>query len=77
MIVIFGTNDFYYIVLGLTLYTMSVYWFVGIIFMMMDVTLKPSFMRKFKVQEGINEPVDMKRLSKVTCSNSCHEYLSN
>lgn len=74
MIDIFGTNDFNYIVLGLTFYTMSVYWSLGIMFMIMDVTLKPTFMRKFKVQSGTNEPVDMKRLSKVISSDSCHEY---
>ena len=73
-IVIFGTNDFYFTVLGLTLCTMSIYWFFGIIFMITDVSLKPLFIRKFKVQIGTNEPVDMKRISKVIGSNSCYEY---
>lgn len=70
----FGTNHFNFIVLGLILWPMTVYWIFGIMFMICDVTLKPLFMRKFKVQEGTNEPVDKKQLSKVIQINSYHEY---
>ena len=35
---------------------------VGSIYTLMDVTNKPQFLRKYKIQPGTNEPVDLDKL---------------
>ena len=35
---------------------------VGSIYILMDVTNKPKFLRKYKIQPGTNEPVDSAKL---------------
>jgi methylsterol monooxygenase len=45
--------------------TISAYWILGGIYVLMDLTLKPEFIRKYKVQPGTNEPVDKMRLNEV------------
>ena len=42
-----------------------VYWGVGILYTIMDLTLKPQAFRKYKIQHGTNEPVDNWKLLKV------------
>lgn len=44
---------------------MLVYWTFGGIYTFLDVTNKPSALRRYKVQPGTNEPVDRKKLLKV------------
>lgn len=44
---------------------MLVYWGLGSVYTVMDLTNKPQFIRKYKVQPGTNEPVDGKKLIKV------------
>lgn len=39
-------------------YTIALYWTVGAIFIIMDVTNKPSFFRKFKTQPEAHVPLD-------------------
>uniref|UniRef100_A0AAG5CV35 Fatty acid hydroxylase domain-containing protein n=1 Tax=Anopheles atroparvus TaxID=41427 RepID=A0AAG5CV35_ANOAO len=41
----------------LTAYTYGFFWFVGGLFVLMDLTNKPRFLRKFKNQPGANEPL--------------------
>ena len=41
------------------------YWIVAFIFLFMDITNRPKWMRQFKVQPGTNEPVNMIRLRAV------------
>lgn len=48
---------------GPTIVTL-LYWVVGGIYLYMDVTGRPKFMRKFKSQPGTNEPVDGPKLKK-------------
>jgi fatty acid hydroxylase domain-containing protein 2 len=48
--------------LGTNILTLGLYWLVGSIYMFMDITNWPRWIRKYKVQPGINEPVDKKRL---------------
>ena len=48
--------------LGSTIFTISLYWFIGLIYVMLDVSQK---FRKYKVQPGTNEPIGMNRLISV------------
>jgi hypothetical protein len=50
---------------GLTALTMLVYWGLGSVYILLDLTNWPLFMRKYKVQPGTNEPVDGMKLIKV------------
>ncbi|XP_053948541.1 fatty acid hydroxylase domain-containing protein 2 [Anastrepha ludens] len=52
-------------VVGSTIFTMIVYWLVGGIYTFMDLTNRPAFLRKYKIQPGTNEPVESERLMKV------------
>jgi fatty acid hydroxylase domain-containing protein 2 len=45
-----------------TIFTFSVYWIFGGLFTLMDVTSRPSFIRKYKVQPETNEPIDNAKL---------------
>lgn len=47
------------------IYTFSLYWLLGSIFIFMDLTNKPAFMRKYKIQTGTHEPLDFSTLFKV------------
>ncbi|XP_046394002.1 fatty acid hydroxylase domain-containing protein 2 isoform X2 [Ischnura elegans] len=52
-------------VFGSTFIAFFVYWFVGGIYTLLDLTNKPAALRRYKIQPGTNEPVDNKRLMKV------------
>jgi hypothetical protein len=54
---------------GTTIYTFAVYWIIGGIYTIMDITNKPAALRRYKIQAGTNEPVEPKRLMKA--SNGC------
>jgi hypothetical protein len=54
------------VVFGSTLLIMITYWTVGGIYIIMDLTLKPNSLRKYKVQPGKNEPVERIKLYKVS-----------
>ncbi|XP_034671875.1 fatty acid hydroxylase domain-containing protein 2 [Drosophila subobscura] len=49
-------------VLGSTVTIFSVYWLYAALFTIMDITNWPRFIRKYKIQPGQNEPVDLARL---------------
>jgi methylsterol monooxygenase len=42
-----------------------VYWGLGAFYIFLDVTNKPAFLRRYKVQPETNEPVDRSKLKKV------------
>nr|UYO77164.1 fatty acid hydroxylase domain-containing protein 2 like A [Penaeus japonicus] len=64
-IVLACNNDPYVLlVYGPTLSSYALYWSVGAVYILMDVTGKPSFLRRYKVQPGTNEPVEMGPLIK-------------
>lgn len=46
----------------LTAWTYGLFWIIGGLFVYMDVTGKPAFMRKYKNQPGTNEPLDISKL---------------
>ncbi|XP_055616617.1 fatty acid hydroxylase domain-containing protein 2-like [Toxorhynchites rutilus septentrionalis] len=50
---------------GTVIYTIGLYWTIGTIYTLLDVTNRPVFLRRFKIQPGTNEPVDGNRLRKV------------
>nr|XP_017028954.1 fatty acid hydroxylase domain-containing protein 2 [Drosophila kikkawai] len=47
---------------GSTVVIFSVYWLYAGLFTLMDITNRPRFLRKYKIQPGQNEPVDLGRL---------------
>lgn len=47
---------------GTAIITTTTFWLVGGLYLFMDTTGRPKFMRKYKVQPGANEPVPPKRL---------------
>lgn len=53
-------------VVGSTVFTFVVYWFFGSIYTLMDLTNRPAILRRYKVQPGTNEPVDIGRLIRVS-----------
>lgn len=60
-----GEDPFNLWVVYTTILTTAVYWLFGGIYTLLDVTNKPSALRRYKIQPGTNEPVDPKRLLKV------------
>ncbi|XP_035890582.1 uncharacterized protein LOC118502459 [Anopheles stephensi] len=49
----------------LTFYTNAIYWLLGGLFVLMDLTEWPKFMRKYKNQPGMNEPLDWEKFKKL------------
>ncbi|ALC49257.1 CG11162, partial [Drosophila busckii] len=59
-------------VLGTCTVVFVVYWLYAAIFTLMDITNRPKFLRKYKIQPGQNEPVELGKLwraVKVVCFN--------
>jgi hypothetical protein len=50
--------------------TLAIHWILGGIFLLMDLTLKPKFLRKYKIQPGANESVDQGKLLNVNITNT-------
>jgi fatty acid hydroxylase domain-containing protein 2 len=53
-----GEDHFNVYVVGTTVFSFAVYWIFGGLFLMMDMTLSPKALRKYKVQPKTNEPVN-------------------
>lgn len=60
-----GDDPFRMWIFGTLIYTMVLYWAIGSVYTMLDVTNRPGFLRRYKVQPGTNEPVDNDRLKRV------------
>lgn len=60
-----GDDEFNLMVYWTTGYTFMIYWVFGAIYTVMDLTNKPTFLRKYKIQPSTNEPVDTWRLIRV------------
>ena len=50
---------------GTTIITTAVYWSTALVFMLMDYTQMPSFLMKYKIQEGKNAPPPTGKVIKV------------
>ncbi|KAF4523704.1 hypothetical protein B566_EDAN011568 [Ephemera danica] len=61
----YGQDEFMFWVFGTPLYTMGVFWSVGLIYLAMDLTGRPKSIRKYKIQRGANEPLDPSKLGKL------------
>ena len=64
--IFFPGDDTYTIeVYGTYMVTNLVWWTIGGIYTYFDMTNTPSFLRKYKIQPGTNEPVDPKKFRKL------------
>ncbi|XP_057376864.1 fatty acid hydroxylase domain-containing protein 2-like [Daphnia carinata] len=59
---LFGDNDYYLYVWGCILVIQIPFWTIGGIFIFIDYFNWPKWLRKYKVQPGTNEPLDLYRL---------------
>ena len=59
---VIGEDYFNVYVIGTTVFSFAVYWIFGGVFTLMDLTLNPKNLRKYKVQPNTNEPVDKTKL---------------
>lgn len=59
----FGDDEYVLYIYGTNILAFSLYWVVGSLFTLLDVTNRPSWLRKYKVQPGENEPVKFRRLA--------------
>ena len=68
----YGTNPYIYRVIFVYIFSAILYFGYAGLFSIMDVTLSPKALRKYKTQVGANEPLDMakcKRMIKVVLFN--------
>ncbi|KAL0120260.1 hypothetical protein PUN28_008135 [Cardiocondyla obscurior] len=61
----FGDDPVTLWVYGSLMLTFAVYWIVGGIYTILDITNWPVALRRYKIQPGTNEPVDKRELCKV------------
>ncbi|XP_032780137.1 fatty acid hydroxylase domain-containing protein 2 [Daphnia magna] len=57
-----GEDDYNLYVWGITLSVQIPFWAIGIFFMIVDYYNWPKWFRKYKLQPGTNEPVDLNKL---------------
>lgn len=57
----FSDDEYYFKVVLTITYTTAMYWIVGLLFILMDVTNKPAYFRKYKTQPEAHVPLDMKK----------------
>ncbi|XP_014261076.1 fatty acid hydroxylase domain-containing protein 2 [Cimex lectularius] len=60
-----GEDPYTYWVYGTLLQTFVVYWLIGAVYTVLDLIDKPAMLRRYKIQPGMNEPVNRERLIKV------------
>lgn len=65
-LLILGEDEFFLTVFVSTFYITMVYWTIAGIYLFMDLTLKPAFLRKYKVQPNMNSPLDKAKLFQVS-----------
>ncbi|XP_025075417.1 fatty acid hydroxylase domain-containing protein 2 isoform X1 [Pogonomyrmex barbatus] len=61
----FGDDPVTLWVYGSLVLTIAVYWIVGGIYTILDITNRPAAVRRYKIQPGTNEPVNKRKLCKV------------
>lgn len=62
---LFGNDEFLVITLGTSVLVFTVFFGAGSIYVFLDVTNWPKWVRKYKINPGTNEPVDTSRLIQV------------
>jgi fatty acid hydroxylase domain-containing protein 2 len=68
-LIIPADNDYNFTVWTTTIYTMALYWGVGLMFVLLDVTNKPKFFRKYKTQPEAHVPLDVSKF--LVASSRC------
>lgn len=69
-----GDNPFILWTIGINLFSAIVYWLGAIFYLILDVVDKPKWIAKYKIQPGINDPVDIAAVIKVIL-NLCIKLL--
>lgn len=64
-IIFLGDDPFMLWVVYTQIVSIGLYWFVGSFYIFIDLTSKPSFLRKYKTQPGKNEPLEYEKLMEV------------
>lgn len=60
-----GTDPFGLVVVWTNLISFVLYWSVGLAYTTMDLTGRPGFLRKYKMQPGTNEPLEPVKFRKI------------
>lgn len=60
-----GDDPAFLWIIGSNMLTNAVYWLAGGVYTLLDITNRPSYLRRYKIQPGTNEPVDKARLLQV------------
>lgn len=60
-----GDNPLVLWTVGINLFTTGVYWLGAIFYLILDLIDKPKWLAKYKIQPGVNEPVDIHAILKV------------
>ena len=60
-----GDDDHMLSTTGQMIVVHIVFYGVGLIYTLIDVTNKPKFLMKYKIQPGTNEPVDQTKLKRL------------
>ena len=58
-------NQYNFEVYGTFVHINLVWWTLGAIYSYFDITNKPDFIRKYKIEDGTNEPVDTRKFRKL------------
>lgn len=66
MIIFQGDNPLILWTVGINLLSASIYWLGAIFYLILDLIDKPKWIAKYKIQPGVNEPVDISAIIKVT-----------
>lgn len=70
-----GKDPFLLWVVWTTIYSVSLYWLGGAIYTYLDLTGKPKFLRKYKTQPGMNEPLEYPNVKKVVQQVLTNQFL--
>lgn len=70
-----GEDQYSLWVYGTIILTTLVYWTFGSLYIFLDITNRPKFLRKYKVQPETNEPVDRQRLIYVIKTVLINQFL--
>ncbi|KAB7499172.1 Fatty acid hydroxylase domain-containing protein 2 [Armadillidium nasatum] len=72
----FGDDSFNLFVYGSFCVGYIVYWGIGSFYTYMDISGKPEFLRRYKIQPGTNEPVERNQLIKLIAIAHFNQILS-
>lgn len=69
-LIFLGQNDYQIIVFGSLILSTVIYWSAGILYTFLDLTKRPNFLHKYKIQEESGKnPVGLLSLAKLEINN--------